>query len=212
LRAGVLNGWPLLGLVSALLAAGALGMLAGGGEAAEGSRRVIRATARSSLLLFCLAFTASALFRLVPNVWTAWQRRNRRQLGLAFAVSHGIHALALAALALTAPILFAEMTGTGTLVLGGVGYLFILAMAATSFDRSAAAIGPRAWKRLHTIGGWFLWFSFAVIYARRLALDIDYWPAAAILLGVLALRTGAAMARQGGPQAGPGVAPPHDTA
>lgn len=188
MRAGVLNGWPLLGLLSALLAAGALGMLAGGGEAAEGWRRVIRATGRSSLLLFCLAFAASALFRLVPNASTAWLRRNRRQLGLAFAVSHGIHALALAVFALTAPILFAEMTGTGTLVLGGIGYLFILAMAATSFDRSAAAIGPRAWKQLHTVGGWFLWFSFAVIYGRRLALDIDYWPAAAMLGLALAMR------------------------
>ena len=59
---------------------------------------VIRFTARTSLLLFCLAFSAAALARLWPNAWTRWQRRNRRYLGVTFAASHGIHAVAIACL------------------------------------------------------------------------------------------------------------------
>src|SRR5450631_4367404 len=62
---------------------------------ADGVRMVIRFTARTSLLLFCLAFSAAALARLYPNAWTRWQRRNRRYLGVTFAASHAIHAVAI---------------------------------------------------------------------------------------------------------------------
>jgi hypothetical protein len=37
---------------------------------------------------------------------------------------------------------------------------FIAAMTATSFDRTAAWLGPRRWQRLHTVGGWLVWFIF----------------------------------------------------
>ena len=69
----------------------------------EGVRMVIRFTARTSLLLFCLAFSAAALARLWPNAWTRWQRRNRRYLGVTFAASHAIHAVAIAAFAVMDP-------------------------------------------------------------------------------------------------------------
>ena len=69
----------------------------------EGVRMVIRFTARTSLLLFCLAFGAGALARLWPNAWTRWQRRNRRTLGVTFAASHGMHAIAIACFAAMAP-------------------------------------------------------------------------------------------------------------
>ena len=36
----------------------------------EGVRMAIRFTARTSLLFFCLAFSASALWRLWPASWT----------------------------------------------------------------------------------------------------------------------------------------------
>ncbi len=57
----------------------------------DGVRMVIRFTARTSLVLFCLAFSAAALARLWPNASTRWLRRNRRYLGVSFAASHAIH-------------------------------------------------------------------------------------------------------------------------
>ena len=48
-----------------------------------------------------------------------------------------------------------ELQGKVCLITGGtsgIGYAFIIAMAATSFDRSAAAIGPRAWRILQYFG------------------------------------------------------------
>lgn len=182
-----LNGWPLLGTLAAILTLAALVAFASTGGT-EGIRMAIRLTARTSLALFLLAFTASALFRLCPTPWTRWQLRNRRQLGLGFAVSHLLHAIAIIALAVTDPKLFADVGGPGMLPGGGSAYLVIAAMAATSFNRTAALIGPVAWRRLHLIGSWYIWLSFMVAFGMRARLDIAYWPFMALLLGACALR------------------------
>jgi len=131
-------------------------------------RMMIRFTARTSLLFFCLAFSAAALARLWPNAWTRWQRRNRRTLGVTFAASHGIHAVAIAAFALMDPAGFAAATSLVSYIFGGIGYAFIIAMTATSFDHTAKALGAQAWRSLHLIGGYYLLFQFMVSFGKRI--------------------------------------------
>jgi DMSO/TMAO reductase YedYZ heme-binding membrane subunit len=186
--AGLLEGWRLLGLLSVGLVLGVLAALASSSGGSDGIRLVIRITARTSLALFCLAFTASALFHACPSIWTRWQRRNRRYLGLSFALSHGLHGLAIIALASTAPSLFKQLSNTGTQISGGLAYLFILAMAATSFDRTAAMIGPKAWRWLHLCGAYYIWLSFMVTFGKRAVMDPLYWPFITVLIAALALR------------------------
>jgi methionine sulfoxide reductase heme-binding subunit len=134
----------------------------------DGVRMVIRFTARTSLLLFCLAFGAGALARLWPNGWTRWQRRNRRYLGASFAASHAIHAVAIVFFAAMSPPQFRDATSMASFIFGGIGYAFIIAMTATSFDRSAEAIGPRAWRILHLAGGYYLLLQFMVSFGKRI--------------------------------------------
>jgi DMSO/TMAO reductase YedYZ heme-binding membrane subunit len=154
----------------------------------DGVRMVIRFTARSSLLFFCLAFSAAALARLWPNSWTRWQRRNRRILGLTFAASHGIHAIAIAAFAVMEPANYAAATSIASYIFGGIGYAFIFAMATTSFDRTAKALGAGAWRRLHLIGGYYLLFQFAVSFGKRIP-DMPLYALFLIpLVAVFALR------------------------
>ncbi|WP_029587456.1 hypothetical protein [Bradyrhizobium sp. URHD0069] len=154
----------------------------------DGVRMVIRFTARTSLLFFCLAFSAAALARLWPNAWTRWQRRNRRYLGVTFAASHGIHAVAIVCFAAMAPTDFMSATSAVSFIFGGVGYAFIVAMAATSFDRTAGAIGPRAWRILHLSGGYYLWFQFMVSFGKRVP-DMPLYALFLVpLLAVMALR------------------------
>jgi DMSO/TMAO reductase YedYZ heme-binding membrane subunit len=154
----------------------------------EGVRMVIRFTARSSLLFFCLAFSAAALAQLLPNAWTRWQRRNRRYLGLTFAASHALHAAAILAFAKMDPAGFAAATNLASYVFGSIGYAFIIAMAATSFDRTAAAIGPRAWQLLHRVGGYYLLLQFMVSFGKRIPAMPLYSLFLIPLLAVLALR------------------------
>jgi DMSO/TMAO reductase YedYZ heme-binding membrane subunit len=182
-----LEGWPLLATLTLVLCLTTLVALKAA-EGSDGIRLAIRVTARTSLVLFLLAFTASACARACANPWTRWQLRNRRQLGLSFAVSHLLHALALAALAVSDPRLFADIGGSGMLLAGGSAYLVIAAMAATSFDRTAKLIGAVAWRRLHLFGVWYIWLSFVVAFGKRAVLDVFYWPFIAALLGALMLR------------------------
>jgi len=73
-------------------------------------------------------------------------------------------------------------------VLAGSAYLFIAAMAVTSFDRTAAWLGPRKWRLLHLVGGWYIWISFAIAVGKRVPLDRFYWPMAALVLAAAIVR------------------------
>ena len=162
------EGWRLFGLLTLTLIGLSLWIAAMRQFEVEGARMVIRFTARTSLLLFCLAFSAAALARLWPNAWTHWQRRNRRYLGVTFAASHAIHAIAITAFAMHDPAGFAAATSTVSYIFGGIGYLVIIALTATSFDRSAAMLGGRAWRRLHLVGGYYLLLQFMVSFGKRI--------------------------------------------
>lgn len=164
---GLFGGWRLFGILTLTLVLLCIWIASMRHFEVDGVHMVIRFTARTSLLFFCLAFSAAALHTLWPNAWTRWQRRNRRYLGVTFAASHILHAVAIASFAIMDPAGYAAATSPASYVFGGIGYVFILAMAATSFDRTAAAIGPRAWRVLHTSGIYYLWFQFMVSFGKR---------------------------------------------
>jgi hypothetical protein len=180
------DGWPLLGCLAAALFVMA-GTVLVAVPGIEGIRLLIRLTARSSLLLFCLAFVSSATYRSFPNRHTAWLRRNRRYLGLGFATSHFIHAGGIVAFAAMDSVQFA-INSMGSPVPGIIAYAFIAAMAATSFDRTANFIGRRAWQILHTAGMYYLWVSFVIAFGKRIPQMSGYVVPVIILVLALVCR------------------------
>ncbi|MGH8187112.1 MAG: hypothetical protein ACREUC_11145, partial [Steroidobacteraceae bacterium] len=82
-----------------------------------------------------------------------------------------------------------------TWIFGGLAYVFIAAMAATSFDRTTGMIGPRAWKILHTTGSYYIWLIFANSYISRAAMIPEYIPAAVLVVLALALRIAARVSK-----------------
>ena len=185
--AGLIGGWKLLGLTSALLLATTLIIVWTMGANVETARTLIRLTGRTSLVFFCLAFGAASLAKVLPGPLTAWLVANRRYLGLSFVVSHLIHAGALAAFARLDAGQFAAATNPIMFIGGGLGYVFVLLMGATSFDRTAALLGPRRWRLLHLVGGYYLSLIFLQTEAKRAA-DPTHWPYLGLIVGVLALR------------------------
>jgi DMSO/TMAO reductase YedYZ heme-binding membrane subunit len=182
------EGWRLCAVLALTLVALSVWIAGMRQFEVDGVRMVIRFTARTSLLFFCLAFSAAALARLWPNAWTRWQRRNRRTLGVTFAVSHAIHAVAIACFAVMDPAGYAGATSIASYIFGGIGYAFIVAMTATSFDRTAQAIGARGWRLLHLIGGYYLLLQFMVSFGKRIP-DMPLYALFLIpLLAVFALR------------------------
>ena len=74
----------------------------------------------------------------------------------------------IAAFAAMDPSAFAAATSAASYIFGGIGYAFIIAMTATSFDRTAHAIGPRVWRMLHVTGGYYLLLQFSVSFGKRI--------------------------------------------
>ena len=139
------EGWRLFAVLASALTALCVWIAGMRGFEVEGVRMVIRFTARTSLLFFCLAFSAAALARLWPNAWTRWQRRNRRYLGVTFAASHGLHALAIASFAVMDPAAYAAATSAASYIFGGIGYAFIIAMTVTSRYGCFGKAGASCW-------------------------------------------------------------------
>jgi DMSO/TMAO reductase YedYZ heme-binding membrane subunit len=86
------------------------------------------------------------------------------------------------------PAGFAAATSLASCIFGGIGNIVIIAMTATSFDRTAVAIGPRAWRRLRLAGGYYLLFQFMISFGKRIPDMPPYALSLIPLLAVLALR------------------------
>lgn len=182
------EGWRVFWIVTVALAAMSLLLLANLGWGTEGYRMVIRATARTSLALFLAAFLASSLFALWPCSVTRWLRRNRRYFGLSFAMSHAIHLAAIVTLARTDPVTFATLSTKGSIVTGSIGYVVIALLAATSFDRMVAWLGPRLWHRVHTVGVWTICSFFFFTNGKRIPASGWYILPVAILFAAVIAR------------------------
>jgi len=179
------QGWPFVGWCTVVLVVLVAILFAVYGLTEHGLHIVIRSTAQTSFVLFISAFVASALAATWPLPLTRWILRNRRYLGVSFAVSHFFHLLAIFALLYSAADFHLSASAA---IGGGLAYVFILAMTLTSFDRTAAWIGPRAWQRLHTVGVYYIWGIFLFTYAPRAAQSVAYVPCVAVLMVAFAVR------------------------
>ena len=156
------RGWAITGWNAALLLAMAALVLAAAGTGEAGVRMLIRATARSSAVLFLTTFVARPARQLWRTDATAFVLRNRRYFGVSMAVSHAIHLAAIARLLTAFPSAYA--VNSVTLAGGGLGFVFIALMAATSSDAAVARLGRARWQLLHRTGAWYLWFIFAFTF------------------------------------------------
>lgn len=166
-----------------------------------GVRAVAVFSARFALVLFCTAFAASALHTLWPAPRTHWLKRNRRYLGVAFAAAHTVHMAAVIAFAIAAPALFDTAKPPFAFsILGAIGYLFMYAMVATSFDRTAAWLGKSAWKWLHRSGSYYLWSmfisAFTIYTLHRPTVELHVVLCVSLLVIAISLRSVAAWIRR----------------
>ncbi|UVO55330.1 hypothetical protein [Sphingomonas sp. SUN039] len=184
----LLNGWPLFWLLSALLLVMALAFLTAVGFDTQGYRLIIRATARTSLGLFLVAFVASAVLNHWPGAFARWLVRNRRAFGLAFAMSHAVHLSAIVVFARTDWATFWSLSSTGAIVAGSIAYVVIGLLASTSFDPVVRWLGARRWKQLHRFGLWFVWLFFVFTNAKRIPGSSWYVLPVTLLIAAMIFR------------------------
>ncbi|WP_417449315.1 ferric reductase-like transmembrane domain-containing protein [Kordiimonas sp.] len=119
---------------------------------------IMRPTAQMGFVLFFFAFTASSLARLAPGPGPKFLMRNRRYIGLSFALIHFAHgAIVLSNLALTD-----ASRGILELMVGGFAYLLLGLMALTSNNAAVRKLGAKRWKLLHKVGSYYIWLIFMV--------------------------------------------------
>ncbi|MEV6063270.1 hypothetical protein [Nocardia asteroides] len=191
IQRGRFDGWRVFGLSTVGVGVMAVVILALVGADTDGYRMIIRATARTSLVLFLAAFVATSALALWPGEPARWLARNRRYLGLSFAMSHGVHLAAIVTLARTDPETFDSLADASSFVGGGLGYLVIAVLTAASFDTIVDRLGPARWQLIQTVGSWFIWVLFTVSNGGRIPENLWYALPTAALLAALIMKIAA---------------------
>jgi len=188
--------WKLFFVLSAsvVLITGVAYVLAPG--PLQSMQYAVRVTARASFVLFLAAFTASSLAKLAPSALTRTLVRERRYLGLSFAFSHLLHAVALIFYISAAPEAFWTGRTPATNIPGTIGYVVILLLTITSFKAPARFIGPENWKRLHRTGVWIIAFIFAGSFFTRIPQHAAYVVPGTIMLAAMLLRVAALFGKE----------------
>jgi DMSO/TMAO reductase YedYZ heme-binding membrane subunit len=145
-----------------------------------------RYLARLSFLTFIPIYAASPLVRWLPGVPTRGLVRIRRSLGLGYALIMAAHVCAIGAYQLTAGSESIDIvSGIG----GGIGFVLIGALAATSNDQAIRRLGARNWKRLHSAALQWLWVIYTVTYLGRISEGhTEFVPGLVTVFALLALR------------------------
>jgi hypothetical protein len=172
------NGWGLFYLIAlpvsvAMVIAMARTDLATG----EGVSSLIQLSVRLAVPWLYLAFAASACQQLFPGLWTRWLLRNRKIMGLCFALAMAWQLLFIIWLVTVhSDYYVAEVYVLRDAIEGVLGYLFLLAMTLTSFRFGRKRLSSRAWKRLHTAGIYFLWaYAWSVYWYELFYYEGPQW-------------------------------------
>lgn len=188
LKTSSIHGWKLFWLLAAAVLAMSALILALNPNPAEAMRSVIRATARSSFVLFLATFVASSLATLVPNDFTRALVRERRYIGLSFAFSHLVHLGAIFSYGALNPQFWPSRGGLTNLP-GTVGYVFIALLTVTSFHAISKRMSAASWKRLHTGGVWVIALIFGLSFFKRIpTMGVLYAIPFSILCAAVAVR------------------------
>lgn len=123
----------------------------------------IRATARTSFVLFLCAFLGAALYRLWPASTTRWLKGNQGRFMLGFAASHAVHLAFI--LTLVANFGARTLIGRGWIFLvpfvTGFPFIYALAAAVLLRERKFWLTSPR----FEALGHYLLWTLFTFAFA-----------------------------------------------
>ena len=161
--------------------------LAMNGWTETGIRQLIQWSARISLTLFCLAFSASYVHALAQDSWSWWLMMNRKYIGISFALIHLFHLLVVLTLQVEFHPVF-DQAAASSIIGGGIAYFFVLAMLLTSFDKFAVLLKKGHWKILHTAGGYWIWVVFFITYWKRSDTEPIHCIGVVMLIAVIILR------------------------
>ena len=150
-------------------------------DAGDAIGYMLRVTARVAFVLLMIAYLARPVRMLLGNV--SWARSfvrgwlaHRRYVGLSMAMAHTVHFGYVVSLV---TVLGQELDPV-TMILGGLAFVLMWLMAATSNNKSVAVLS-RNWRRLHLFGLHYLWLIFVQSFALIAASGGEMAPLYALL-------------------------------
>jgi len=180
-----INGWRLFWLISIpMCIVMVIAMTGADMSTGPGVSTMIGFSVRWAVPFIFLAVATSSLQVLFPGPFPTWLLRNRKYIGMCFAVAMAWQGLFIFVMS----IFFRDYYYEDIYLLrdeleGSVGYIFLAAMVLTSFHFGRKHLNSTQWKLLHRSAIYFLWaYAFSVYwwnlsyYENPQAIDyVFYW-------------------------------------
>jgi DMSO/TMAO reductase YedYZ heme-binding membrane subunit len=185
LKSKAINEWRLFWLVSAPMSVlMVVAVLGTDMSTPSGVSHMISFSVRWAVPFIFLVVAASALHTLFPGPFPAWLLRNRKYVGMCFAVAMAWQGAFIFIMSnFFRDYYFEEIFFLRDELEGSTGYIFLTAMVVTSFKFGRKHLTPKQWKLLHRSGIYFLWaYPFSVYwwnlsyYENPVPIDyVFYW-------------------------------------
>ena len=135
-------------------------------DSPEGLSHMIGYSVRWAVPFIYLVVAASSVKILFPGVFSAWWMRNRKYIGLVFAVGMAWQAAFIFMLStFHRDYYFSDVYYFRDEIEGSVGYIFLVAMVITSFQFARKRVNHAQWKLIQKGGIYFLWaYPFSVYW------------------------------------------------
>lgn len=152
-----------------------------------GVSTMIGFSVRLAVPFIFLVVAISSLQTLFPGSFSMWLLRNRKYIGMCFAVVMAWQGLFIFIMSyFFREYYFADVYFFRDELEGSIGYIFLPAMVVTSFEFGRKHLSPKQWKLLHKSGIYFLWaYAFSTYwwslcnglscYANPVPLDYAYY-------------------------------------
>ena len=172
------NGWRLFAGISAAITAFMLLRLRSADfSSPQDISAMIQYSVRWAVPFIYMVIATSALFKLSPNKLTLWLLKNRRYLGLCFAVAMAWQAAFIFIVSFShSAHYYGEIYLLRDELEGSSGYLFLAAMTLTSFGAVRRLVTPEQWRFVHLSGVVFLWaYPFSVYWWNVFYYQTQNW-------------------------------------
>ena len=181
LKNKALNKWNLFWLISGPISIFMIiNLLAVDASTGAGISEMIQFSVRWAVPFVYLVIATSSVQILFPGPFSRWLMRNRKYIGLCFAVAMAWQALFIFIMSyFFHEYYYSDVYYFRDEIEGSIGYIFLPAMVLTSFNFGSKLLTPKQWKLLHTSGIYFLWaYPFSVywwnLYYYENPVVIDY--------------------------------------
>ena len=180
-----INKWRLFWLISIpMLIAIVVTMMGADMSTASGVSSMIGFSVRLAVPFIFLVVAASSMQILFPGSFSKWWLRNRKYIGMCFAVAMSWQGLFIFIMSyFFRDYYFENVYLFRDELEGSIGYIFLPAMVVTSFHFGRKHLSAKQWKLLHKSGIYFLWaYPFSTYwwslsyYQNPVPLDyVYYW-------------------------------------